>query len=1025
MKKIFSVVCVCVWMFLLHADVYANNDVSQRNDESGRARLTDASGKVRLPDEQRIIDVNYFQERMRLAKMNPTWKTFLNDNPSWQALWNPLTGSPYRAWGKGIQIDGFTTLTEANAQAAGWKFVNDEAAVLGCRPDELRLLQAEEGNGKWYYNFKQQYKGLDVLNTFIRLRVSPEGKVFMFGSDFIRNISVNPNPTLGIEAAKEFAKVGLEYRPGTEYIDGGELYILPLKFESAIEARLVYQFTIEQSATERWYTCVDAHSGDVLWRYNLVMNASPDDPHSIDSPPKTQTIVKGKVTADIFKGSWLDTPTPLPMSNININVNGKELVTDMNGEFTIDVGTATNVPVIARMSGKFSRARRADTTLSVNNKPAFINTSFPTSADINIHWDNTNSVPAERNAFYHMNIVHNFIRGIDASSDLSNVDTPIQALVNISPMTSGQGGDTCNANWNGTRFNFFNESFLCANTATIADVVYHEYGHAVNQYYYIKRSGQPMTNGALGEGTSDILSNMLRDDPRIGIGFYKVSANSLLRNSDNKKTYPKDIMNEVHYDGEIIAGAVWDVRKNIGIDRARVISHFVKKGTPDDANTGLTYVSYFLEMLVADDNDNDLTNGTPNSDGIINGFSKHGIPILFTLTHTPLPDQDGLSRNDYPMDGTITKSVISATNITLDLTSVTVKWTLDNGKSWLENPLNINSPTTFGGVMPNQRVGSVVRYYLEGKNNYGGLYRLPDLPHPAAYIFLVGYVQKVFEKMEANPGWVIDPDQMDDAETGKWIRAIPIATTGGSQPGADHSPDPNDTQCWVTGNAPTGTSPGQNDVDAGATTLQTAAYDLSQYINPVLRYWKWYSNDLGATPGTDEWVVQISGDDGKTWVDLERTKQASNAWVQMVFVVKDYITPGTKVKVRFIASDFEPGSLIEACIDDFEFLDINTSINSAEDILSPNAFALAQNYPNPFSSLGGSTSISFSIPHESFVTLKVFNHLGAEVRSLAHEVRDSGIHTVAFDARDLPSGTYMYELRADGQRLLKKMVCIK
>jgi hypothetical protein len=82
------------------------------------------------------------------------------------------------------------------------------------------------------------------------------------------------------------------------------------------------------------------------------------------------------------------------------------------------------------------------------------------------------------------------------------------------------------------------------------------------------------------------------------------------------------------------------------------------------------------------------------------------------------------------------------------------------------------------------------------------------------------------------------------------------------------------------------------------------------------------------------------------------------------------------------------------------------------DSLSPAyALVLGQNYPNPFNT---STRILYTIPRSAFVGLKIYDVLGNEIRTLVEKFQTAGKHTVAFDANDLSSGVYFYQLNVDG-----------
>ncbi len=88
----------------------------------------------------------------------------------------------------------------------------------------------------------------------------------------------------------------------------------------------------------------------------------------------------------------------------------------------------------------------------------------------------------------------------------------------------------------------------------------------------------------------------------------------------------------------------------------------------------------------------------------------------------------------------------------------------------------------------------------------------------------------------------------------------------------------------------------------------------------------------------------------------------------------------------------------------------------------PTHFVLEQNYPNPFNP---TTSISFSVPQLSFVTLKVFDVIGKEIATLVNENKSVGNYEVNFDASKLSSGIYFYKLQTGNFSSTKKMVLMK
>ena len=89
---------------------------------------------------------------------------------------------------------------------------------------------------------------------------------------------------------------------------------------------------------------------------------------------------------------------------------------------------------------------------------------------------------------------------------------------------------------------------------------------------------------------------------------------------------------------------------------------------------------------------------------------------------------------------------------------------------------------------------------------------------------------------------------------------------------------------------------------------------------------------------------------------------------------------------------------------------------------TPTDYALDQNFPNPFNP---TTNISYAVPSDSRVTLKVYNSIGQEVATLVDESLTAGRYVAAWDAKGLASGIYFYRMQAGSTVLTNKMTLLK
>ncbi|MBN2426684.1 MAG: T9SS type A sorting domain-containing protein [Calditrichaceae bacterium] len=102
--------------------------------------------------------------------------------------------------------------------------------------------------------------------------------------------------------------------------------------------------------------------------------------------------------------------------------------------------------------------------------------------------------------------------------------------------------------------------------------------------------------------------------------------------------------------------------------------------------------------------------------------------------------------------------------------------------------------------------------------------------------------------------------------------------------------------------------------------------------------------------------------------------------------------------------------------------DNNVAIGKKANAELPHSFSLYQNYPNPFNP---STRISYQLSTSIFVTIKVYDVLGKEVKTLVNEHKTAGKYSMEFNASKLPSGLYFYTMNAGRYSATKKLLLIK
>jgi hypothetical protein len=144
----------------------------------------------------------------------------------------------------------------------------------------------------------------------------------------------------------------------------------------------------------------------------------------------------------------------------------------------------------------------------------------------------------------------------------------------------------------------------------------------------------------------------------------------------------------------------------------------------------------------------------------------------------------------------------------------------------------------------------------------------------------------------------------------------------------------------------------------------------------------------------------------------------------------DQVPPyGTKFPVRYEIKAFDTygDSSVYSDFASTEGITPDGGIEDGSDHLTvnnniPKKFDLSQNYPNPFNPV---TNIKFDLPKDIFVTMKIYDILGREIKTLVNEFKKAGSYITAFNGSELSSGIYFYRIQAGNFVQVKRMVLIK
>ena len=268
------------------------------------------------------------------------------------------------------------------------------------------------------------------------------------------NINISTVPVVSKSSAIDKAKVGISNNVVSSTIP--ELKILPVPDGRSMVSHLVYEMVIstksESNIPANYYTIVDANSGEILYRQNKVRYSMPLNSNV-------------NVTATVYQYRPGVTPVVLPLRNLKVVVGSNSTYTDSIGNISL---TGTN-PISAKFSLEGLWSKTLTDQGSITDSLIL---SLPSGSD-SASFDSVSSI-RHTSGYFHVNNIHDFMKGYFPS--FTDLDFPLPTRIDVT-------GGSCNAFYSGADINFFETSNGCNCMSQIGDVVYHEYGHGINDQY--------------------------------------------------------------------------------------------------------------------------------------------------------------------------------------------------------------------------------------------------------------------------------------------------------------------------------------------------------------------------------------------------------------------------------------------------------------------------------------------------------------------------------------------------------------
>ncbi len=772
---------------------------------TGSAGAVLPAGELPVGPPARLHDYDPAAQARLTAGSDPFWRLPAEEGGRWFVRWDEWTGVPRVLWAPGVPWDAVEVPAEAAALLAR------HADLWGVPAGQLTLDRDVAHGDRRSLHFAQVVRGVPVEGAGIDLRLRRGGD----GIDRLGMIRVGVVDAAGVATVPALAAVDARHAAladlapvALELRDEGSLVIFPGAPDAPPRPRLAWRvIAVDAAGARALVTFVDALDGAVLYRYDDVRRD-----------------LSGSLAVQFEQRSEGDPEVTAAAPYLTVESSQGVATADALGAFALPGGVAEDLAVT--MEGP--RIRLED-RLVPGDVPLAVFAGAPGPGN-DFTWDDAGASFAARDVLAHTEVVRGWTEL--RAPGLSWLGDQLLATVNID-------SSACNAFYYDGTISFYGDDpgENCANFGRIADIVYHEYGHGI--HHFIIETGS--FDGTVSEGSADYVSATIWDDPIVAPGAW--GPGTYIRELDTDKVYPDDVVGEVHADGLIWGSAMWDLREAMialygyddGVEAADGLFLGALRGGP-------TLTDTFDELAWADDDDGDLTNGTPHLCLLLQIMGDHGLGPgdlgYFLYQHTPL-EGAGNDETSYPIEAHF--EVLEPACSDLDPGSVALQHAIDVGGPWQALAMSWDGVSGYGAAIPRYPAGATVRYLIQASDSDGDTTWSSHGGDPdQLYAFFVGDLETVacddlegsgfaWEHASGAPG---NPGQApDDWELG---------TPAGLASDPDHA---------ASGDRVWGTDLGDGtDGEYRNNTsqfLRLPAQDLSWTDRPRLQYRRWLTVEDG------------------------------------------------------------------------------------------------------------------------------------------------------------------------------------